>query len=108
MPSPSFPAVQTGATQTAPPLPALPHTACRYVFDDEAAAEVAGAAGKAPRSERYVVAKSTEAALAEAQRLHGASVAVRQDEDVLDTWFSSGLWPFSTLGWPAQEDDLQR
>jgi valyl-tRNA synthetase len=29
-----------------------------------------------------------------------------QDEDVLDTWFSSGLWPFSTLGWPDQTDDL--
>ncbi len=33
---------------------------------------------------------------------------VLQDEDVLDTWFSSGLWPFSTLGWPDQTDDLKR
>lgn len=32
----------------------------------------------------------------------------RQDEDVLDTWFSSGLWPFSTLGWPNDTDDLNR
>ncbi len=31
-----------------------------------------------------------------------------QDEDVLDTWFSSALWPFSTLGWPHQTDDLKR
>ena len=31
-----------------------------------------------------------------------------QDTDVLDTWFSSGLWPFSTLGWPEQTDDLKR
>jgi valyl-tRNA synthetase len=31
-----------------------------------------------------------------------------QEEDVLDTWFSSGLWPFSTLGWPNQSDDLTR
>ncbi|MEG0686752.1 MAG: class I tRNA ligase family protein, partial [Erysipelotrichales bacterium] len=31
-----------------------------------------------------------------------------QDEDVLDTWFSSGLWPFSTLGWPEDTDDLKR
>ncbi|GIJ75329.1 valine--tRNA ligase [Virgisporangium ochraceum] len=31
-----------------------------------------------------------------------------QDPDVLDTWFSSGLWPFSTLGWPEQTDDLKR
>jgi valyl-tRNA synthetase len=34
--------------------------------------------------------------------------ALRQDEDVLDTWFSSGLWPFSTLGWPEQTLDLAR
>ncbi|MDP1835879.1 MAG: valine--tRNA ligase [Chlamydiales bacterium] len=31
-----------------------------------------------------------------------------QDEDVLDTWFSSGLWPFSTLGWPEKTDDLKK
>ena len=34
--------------------------------------------------------------------------ALRQDEDVLDTWFSSWLWPFSTLGWPEETADLQR
>ena len=33
--------------------------------------------------------------------------ALRQDEDVLDTWFSSWLWPFSTLGWPERSDDLE-
>ena len=32
---------------------------------------------------------------------------IRQDEDVLDTWFSSALWPFSTLGWPDKTDDLE-
>jgi valyl-tRNA synthetase len=36
------------------------------------------------------------------------SANLHQDEDVLDTWFSSGLWPFSTLGWPDQTDDLKR
>ena len=36
----------------------------------------------------------------------GATVALRQDEDVLDTWFSSALWPFSTLGWPEKTDRL--
>ncbi len=35
------------------------------------------------------------------------STELRQDEDVLDTWFSSGLWPFSTLGWPDETDDLR-
>ncbi len=36
-----------------------------------------------------------------------SSAKIRQDQDVLDTWFSSGLWPFSTLGWPDQTDDLK-
>ncbi len=35
------------------------------------------------------------------------SIKIKQDEDVLDTWFSSGLWPFSTLGWPKQTEDLK-
>jgi valyl-tRNA synthetase len=37
-----------------------------------------------------------------------ASVALRQDEDVLDTWFSSALWPFSTLGWPQPSPALEK
>ena len=37
---------------------------------------------------------------------HSGSIAIFQDEDVLDTWFSSGLWPFSTQGWPEQTDGL--
>lgn len=36
------------------------------------------------------------------------STELRQDEDVLDTWFSSALWPFSTLGWPDKTEDLER
>ena len=36
------------------------------------------------------------------------STALRQDEDVLDTWFSSGLWPLSTLGWPAENNELAK
>jgi len=36
------------------------------------------------------------------------SSRIRQDEDVLDTWFSSALWPFSTLGWPQQTEELDR
>jgi valyl-tRNA synthetase len=37
----------------------------------------------------------------------GPELELRQDEDVLDTWFSSALWPFSTLGWPAQTPELE-
>lgn len=41
---------------------------------------------------------------AEAQAQAGAGVTLKQDEDVLDTWFSSALWPFATLGWPNSDD----
>ena len=44
----------------------------------------------------------------EAQEQAGAGVSLRRDEDVLDTWFSSALWPFATLGWPEQTHDLAR
>ena len=37
-----------------------------------------------------------------------AAATLHQDEDVLDTWFSSGLWPFSTLGWPDETLELSR
>ncbi|MBN1811964.1 MAG: valine--tRNA ligase, partial [Anaerolineae bacterium] len=39
---------------------------------------------------------------------HCGSESIRQEEDVLDTWFSSGLWPFSTLGWPDDTPDMRR
>ena len=39
---------------------------------------------------------------------HCGSTRIEQDPDVLDTWFSSGLWPFSTLGWPDDTPDLRR
>ena len=54
---------------------------------------------------RWYVARSE----AQARAAHGldATVALRQDEDVLDTWFSSALWPFSTQGWPQQTHALR-
>lgn len=49
------------------------------------------------------------AAMSEAEAAAKAGrPVVRQDEDVLDTWFSSGLWPFATLGWPDSSADLER
>ena len=45
---------------------------------------------------------------AAAQRQAGAGVTLTRDEDVLDTWFSSALWPFSTLGWPDETPELAR
>jgi valyl-tRNA synthetase len=57
----------------------------------------------------YDEAGNTYAALnqEDAQAQAGENKIVRQDDDVLDTWFSSGLWPFATLGWPEQTQDLQ-
>jgi hypothetical protein len=43
-----------------------------------------------------------------AQQQAGEGVVLRQDNDVLDTWFSSALWPFSTLGWPEKTPELSR
>ena len=56
----------------------------------------------------YVVAHSEAEAYAAARERFGPAVTLTQDPDVLDTWFSSGLWPFSTLGWPDETADLQR
>lgn len=55
-----------------------------------------------PGSDKYFVARSKEEALAAARKEFGEDVELRQDDDVLDTWFSSGLWPFATVGWPDE------
>jgi valyl-tRNA synthetase len=47
-------------------------------------------------------------ATAAARKHYGKEVELDHDEDVLDTWFSSGLWPFSTLGWPEKTPELKR
>ncbi len=54
------------------------------------------------------VAEDEGAARAAALEHYGREEPLRQDEDVLDTWFSSALWPFSTLGWPERTSDLAR
>lgn len=54
------------------------------------------------------VALDEEEAKAEARAKHGREVELTRDEDVLDTWFSSALWPFSTLGWPDDTPELKR
>ena len=72
--------------------------------------------GVITNSTPYVVARDeaearakAEAQFAEAAAATGRALQLEQDPDALDTWFSSGLWPFSTLGWPdADAADLQR
>ena len=54
------------------------------------------------------VAETVEEAQREASAKYGDAVSLRRDEDVLDTWFSSALWPFSTLGWPEETPELSR
>jgi valyl-tRNA synthetase len=54
------------------------------------------------------VAMSGDEAKAEARAKNGRDVPLKRDEDVLDTWFSSALWPFSTLGWPDDAPELKR
>ncbi|CAN7400433.1 valine--tRNA ligase [Phenylobacterium sp. LjRoot164] len=57
---------------------------------------------------KIFVAESEEGAKAAALDHYGHEEYLRQDDDVLDTWFSSGLWPFSTMGWPEKTSDLER
>ena len=54
------------------------------------------------------VEETAETAQAAADAHYGRRTSLRRDEDVLDTWFSSGLWPFSTLGWPDDTTDVAR
>ncbi|MGI9440223.1 MAG: valine--tRNA ligase [Parvibaculales bacterium] len=61
----------------------------------------------APDGKIFVAESETEAQ-AKADAHYGAPTSLTRDEDVLDTWFSSALWPFSTLGWPEQTPELKR
>ncbi len=57
---------------------------------------------------KVFVALSEAEAQAEADKHYGKKTALKRDEDVLDTWFSSALWPFSTLGWPDATPELKK
>ena len=54
------------------------------------------------------VEETEKVAIAEAEKYYGEPVVLKRDEDVLDTWFSSALWPFSTLGWPNKTKELEK
>ena len=53
----------------------------------------------------YIIARNEKEALNNATEKFGSEFKLVRDKDVLDTWFSSGLWPFSTLGWPNVDDE---
>ena len=54
------------------------------------------------------VAETEDEAYKQSDAYYTESVTLKRDEDVLDTWFSSALWPFSTLGWPDERPELAR
>ncbi|CAD5943149.1 valine--tRNA ligase [Planktothrix agardhii] len=64
--------------------------------------------GKITDNTPFVVGRNEAEAQEKAIAKFGETVVLEQDPDVLDTWFSSGLWPFSTLGWPEQTLDLSK
>lgn len=71
--------------------------------------------GQKPGSDadnKYWVSAPTEAeALAKAAERFGvdaSKISLRQDDDVLDTWFSSGIYPISIFGWPDQTEDMEK
>jgi valyl-tRNA synthetase len=57
---------------------------------------------------KVFVATAEAEAQSEADKHYGKKTTLKRDEDVLDTWFSSALWPFSTLGWPDKTKELAR
>jgi valyl-tRNA synthetase len=63
--------------------------------------------GKVTDHTPFIVAYSEGEAWNQAKAQYGDEVKLEQDADVLDTWFSSGLWPFSTMGWPENTTDLE-
>lgn len=67
-----------------------------------------GAENDRLNNDYWIAGRSYEEALEKAQKkFPNQTFTLEQDEDVLDTWFSSGLWPFSTLGWPNKTNDME-
>ena len=56
----------------------------------------------------FFVAENEKEANKIAKKYYKKNVKLIRDEDVLDTWFSSALWPFATLGWPKKTYELKR
>lgn len=78
------------------------HQAPAYFVD------IRGEPGDDSDGERWVTGRTQEDAEAKAKaKFPGKEYTLRRDEDVLDTWFSAALWPFSTLGWPRQTHDME-
>ncbi|KAM4054837.1 tRNA synthetases class I (I, l, M and v) domain-containing protein [Hirsutella rhossiliensis] len=71
-------------------------------------AKIEGGSGDIPEDKLWFSGRTREEAEKKAAAaLPGKKFVLEQDEDVMDTWFSSALWPFSTLGWPNKTHDLE-
>ena len=81
-----------------------------FVALDEAAAQEAAKAhySSSPSRPEQAAAPHPNPLPAQVQGAGRGDIALKRDPDVLDTWFSSALWPFSTLGWPEQTKELRR
>ncbi len=75
------------------------------VFVAETEEEAVGAALADAVEKRLISDEEAQALVGDPDRL---STLIKRDDDVLDTWFSSALWPFSTLGWPEETPELKR
>ena len=76
-------------------------------FEGEAEDECGMPGGSSEKLDRWVIGREEDEAGAEAEKkFPGKTFTLEQDEDVLDTWFSSGLFPFSVFGWPDETPDL--
>ena len=70
--------------------------------------QIEGKKGDDSDGEQWVTGRTLEEAEKKAKaKFPGKNITLKRDEDVLDTWFSSGLWPFSTLGWPKKTHDME-
>jgi valyl-tRNA synthetase len=80
-----------------------------YVNFEDEDVEVGGLPGRSSeQKDRWVVGRSEEEAQKKAEeKFPGKKIKLTQDDDVLDTWFSSGIFPFSVFKWPEQTDDLK-
>ena len=76
-------------------------------FEGETEEEAGMPGGSSENLDRWVIGREAPEAMVEAsKKFPGRKFTLEQDEDVLDTWFSSGLFPFSVFGWPDQTPDL--
>ena len=57
---------------------------------------------------KWIISESEQNALKEVQEMYGQQISITRENDVLDTWFSSALLPFSSLGWPEKVNLLEK